>query len=286
MGINICHFFHPATYTYSYVVVDQATNQAAVIDPVLDFTPASGATATTSAEELMAYIQSQGLELKWILETHVHADHLTAAKTIKETVGGQTGIGARVTDVQGVFKSVFNLGDEFIPDGSQFDRLLADGDTLPLGESRIAVLSTPGHTPACVSYLIDDALFVGDTLFMPDYGTARCDFPGGDAATLFDSIDRLLALPAATRMFMCHDYGPTGREYQYMSTVGEQLENNIHVGGGVSKEEYVATRSARDAELSMPALILPSLQINIRAGDLPPAEDNGTSYLKLPLNAF
>jgi len=284
MAVTIKEFFHPPTFTYSYIVADNQSKQAAIIDPVLDFCAASGTTGTDSADQLISYIKAENLELQWIMETHAHADHLSGAKAIQQQIGGQIAIGARISEVQSVFKSVFNLEDEFVADGRQFDRLLEDGATLPLGDSTFTVIATPGHTPACVSYLIDDALFCGDTLFMPDYGSARCDFPGGDAATLYDSVQRLLKLPANTRMFMCHDYAPGGRDYEFLTSIGEQLEKNIHVGGGSSKEEFIAMRTERDENLKMPALILPSLQVNIRAGDFPPAEDNGTAYLKLPVN--
>ena len=286
MAITIKHFFHQQSCTYSYVVTDQQSKQAAIIDPVLDFSPASGKTGSDSADQLIDYIQNHNLDLKWILETHAHADHLTGARAIQAKIGGQIAISAIVTAVQAVFKSVFNLGEEFVADGNHFDHLLEDGEVLPLGESAFTVLATPGRTPACMSYLINDALFCGDTLFMPDFGTARCDFPGGDAATLYDSIQRLLALPDQTRMFMCHDYAPNGRDYQYLTSVGEQAKQNIHIGGGTSRESYIALRSERDATLTMPALILSALQVNIRAGDFPPVEDNGTAYLKLPLNAL
>lgn len=286
MAITIEHFFHQQSCTYSYIVTDQQSKQAAIIDPVLDFSPASGKTGSDSADQLIDYIQNHNLDLKWILETHAHADHLTGARAIQAKIGGQIAISAIVTVVQAVFKSVFNLGEEFVADGSHFDHLLENGEVLPLGESAFTVLATPGHTPACMSYLINDALFCGDTLFMPDFGTARCDFPGGDAATLYDSIQRLLALPDQTRMFMCHDYAPNGRNYQYLTSVGEQAKQNIHIGGGTSRESFIALRSERDATLTMPALILSALQVNIRAGDFPPVEDNGTAYLKLPLNAL
>ncbi|MDF1818139.1 MAG: MBL fold metallo-hydrolase [Immundisolibacteraceae bacterium] len=286
MAITIKHFFHQQSCTYSYVVTDEQSRQTAIIDPVLDFQPASGRTDTESAQQVIDHIRNEGLDLKWILETHAHADHLTGARAIQAAIGGQLAIGENITQVQTEFGSVFNLAEEFMADARQFDHLLKDGEELPLGESSIRVLATPGHTPSCVSYLIDDALFCGDTLFMPDFGTARCDFPGGDAATLYDSIQRLLALPGQTRMFMCHDYAPNGRDYQCLTSVEQQLNENIHIGNGVTRESFVAMRSERDATLSMPALILPSLQVNIRAGDFPPVEGNGVAYLKIPLNAF
>lgn len=286
MAISIQHFFHEPSYTYSYVVSDRESGHCAVIDPVLDFDAASGATGTEAFTEIISYIRTNRLDLRWILETHAHADHLSSAKAIQNQIGGKVAIGEKVGEVQTAFKKIFNLGDEFVADGRQFDRLIADGETVALGASRIMALATPGHTPACLSYLIEDALFCGDTLFMPDYGTARCDFPGGDAGTLYDSIQTLLKQPPETRIFLCHDYAPNGRDYQFLTTVADQRENNIHIGGGISKEAFVAMRTQRDAGLNMPALILPSLQINIRAGALPPVEDNGTAYLKLPLNLF
>jgi len=284
MAITVKEFFHEPTFTYSYVIADNQSRKAAIIDPVLDFDSASGTTGSHSAAQIIRYIQAENLDLKWIMETHAHADHLSGAKAIQQQIGGRIIIGAKISGVQSVFKSIFNLGEEFIADGSQFDRLVAEGETIQLGDSIFTALATPGHTPACISYLIDDALFCGDTLFMPDYGTARCDFPGGDAATLYDSIEQLLKLPATTRIFMCHDYAPGGRDYQFLTSVAEQQEKNIHVGGDISREEFIAMRTRRDAGLNMPALILPALQINIRAGDLPPVEDNGTAYLKLPIN--
>ena len=287
MQPTVTTFFDPATYTYSYVVRDPASQACVIIDSVLDYDPASGRTKTASAEKIVAFVREQQLKVEWILETHVHADHLSAAPYLKQQLGGQLAIGAQITTVQKVFGELFNVEPQFATDGSQFDRLLSDGDSLTVGELTIKVMHTPGHTPACLSYVIGDAVFVGDTLFMPDYGTARCDFPGGDAATLFASIQRLFELPDETRMFMCHDYkAPEREEYCNETTVGAERMHNIHVREGISAEEFVAMRRARDATLSMPTLILPSVQINMRAGELPPAEDNGVRYLKIPLNAL
>lgn len=283
----VTSFFDPATYTYSYVVQDPASSACVIIDSVLDYDAASGRTKTDSAEKIVAFVRERQLAVEWILETHVHADHVSAAPYLKEQLGGQLAIGAKITTVQKVFGELFNAEAQFATDGSQFDRLLSDGDSLTFGQQTITVMHTPGHTPACLSYVIGDAVFVGDTLFMPDYGTARCDFPGGDARTLFASIQRLFTLPDATRMFMCHDYKAPGREeYCNETTVAAEREHNIHVHIGVTVDDFVAMRNARDATLSMPTLILPSVQINMRAGDLPPAEDNGVRYLKIPLNAL
>lgn len=280
-------FFDPATYTYSYVVRDPASQACVIIDSVLDYDPASGRTSTQSADEIISFVRAQQLTVEWLLETHVHADHLSAAPYLKQQLGGQLAIGAHITTVQKVFGEIFNAGPQFATDGSQFDRLLNEGDMLTFGELVVRVMHTPGHTPACLSYVIGDAVFVGDTLFMPDYGTARCDFPGGDARTLYASIQRLFELPDDTRMFMCHDYKAPGREeYCNESTVAAERHNNIHVREGISEDEFVAMRTERDATLSMPTLILPSVQVNMRAGELPPAEDNGVRYLKIPLNAL
>ncbi|NLY13911.1 MAG: MBL fold metallo-hydrolase [Gammaproteobacteria bacterium] len=280
-------FFDPATYTYSYVVRDPASQACVIIDSVLDYDPASGRTSTQSADEIISFVRAQQLTVEWLLETHVHADHLSAAPYLKQQLGGQLAIGAHITTVQKVFGEIFNAGPKFATDGSQFDRLLNEGDMLTFGELVVRVMHTPGHTPACLSYVIGDAVFVGDTLFMPDYGTARCDFPGGDARTLYASIQRLFELPDDTRMFMCHDYKAPGREeYCNESTVAAERHNNIHVREGISEDEFVAMRTERDATLSMPTLILPSVQVNMRAGELPPAEDNGVRYLKIPLNAL
>ncbi len=286
MSMQIKEFFHQDTSTYSYVVTDSKTKCCAIIDSVLDYDAASGRTATVAADELVAYVKQQGLTVEWLLETHVHADHLSAAPYLKQQLGGLLAIGEHILEVQEVFGKLFNAGTEFARDGRQFDRLFKDGDVFAIGQLKARVLHTPGHTPACVSYVIEDAVFVGDTLFMPDYGTARCDFPGGDAQTLYQSIQKLFALPDETRMYMCHDYKAPGREeYLFLTTVGEERQNNIHVHQGVSEQEFVTMRTERDAGLSMPRLILPSVQVNMRAGELPPEEDNGVSYLKIPLNA-
>lgn len=280
-------FFDPATYTYSYVVRDPASQACVIIDSVLDYDPASGRTNTENAEKIVAFVREQQLTVEWLLETHVHADHLSAAPYLKQQLGGKLAIGAKITTVQKVFGEIFNTEAQFATDGSQFDRLLNEGDTLVFGDMTVQVMHTPGHTPACLSYVIGDAVFVGDTLFMPDYGTARCDFPGGDARTLYASIQRLFALPDSTRMFMCHDYkAPDREEYLNETTVAAERQHNIHVREGISADEFVAMRTARDATLSMPTLILPSVQVNMRAGELPPAEDNGVRYLKIPLNAL
>ena len=287
MRPTVTAFFDLATYTYSYVVRDPESQSCAIIDSVLDYDPASGRTNTDSAEKIVAFVREQQLTVEWLLETHVHADHLSAAPYLKQQLGGTLAIGAEITAVQKVFSKLFNVGPQFATDGSQFDRLLKDGETLQVGGLTVQVMHTPGHTPACLSYVIGDAVFVGDTLFMPDYGTARCDFPGGDAHTLYHSIQRLFTLPDSMRMFMCHDYkAPEREEYCNETTVAAERLHNIHVREGISAEEFVAMRSARDATLSMPTLILPSVQINMRAGELPPAEDNGVRYLKIPLNAL
>lgn len=278
-------FFDAATWTLTYVVKDPDSAHCAIIDSVLDYDAASGRTKTESADRVIALIQSEALIVDWILETHVHADHLSAAPYLHKHLGGQIGIGNHIVDVQTIFAALFNVEPEFRRDGSQFDTLFADQETFQIGGMTATALHTPGHTPACMSYLIGDALFVGDTLFMPDFGTARCDFPGGDARTLYQSIQRLLALPSETRMFMCHDYLPNGRALAYETTVGEQRASNIHVRTGISEEEFVTMRTAKDQTLSMPTLILPSVQVNMRAGQLPPAEANGTRYLKIPLDA-
>ncbi len=280
-------FFDPATYTISYVVWDPDTSEAAIIDPVLDFDSRSGRTQTHSADKIIASVKEHGLTVAWILETHAHADHITASRYLKNELGGQTGIGAGITDVQATFADIFNLEPDFPTDGTQFDQLFGDNHCLELGALSIEVLHTPGHTPACVSYSIGNCCFVGDTLFMPDFGTARTDFPQGCAATLYRSIQRLLALPSPTRIFVGHDYkAPDRDEYAWETTVADELLKNIHIGNGASEEEFVKLRTERDATLSMPALLLPAIQINIRAGDFPPAENNSISYLKLPLNAL
>lgn len=278
-------FFDAATWTLTYVVKDPDSAHCAIIDSVLDYDAASGRTRTESADRVIAMIQADDLIVDWILETHVHADHLSAAPYLHRALGGQIGIGNHIVDVQTIFAALFNVEPEFKRDGSQFDALFDDNETFQIGGMTATAMHTPGHTPACMSYLIGDALFVGDTLFMPDYGTARCDFPGGDARTLYQSIQRLLALPPETRMFLCHDYLPNGRELTYQTTVEAQRMSNIHVHSGISEEEFVTMRTAKDQTLSMPTLILPSVQINMRAGQLPPAEANGTRYLKIPLDA-
>ena len=278
-------FFDEDTFTASHVVIDPATNKAAIIDSVLDFDQASGRTSSKSADAIIAYIRGNDFAVEWILETHVHADHLTAASYLKEKLGGQTGIGDKIDLVQNVFAKVFNAESTFKRDGSQFDKLFADGETFKLGGIDAKVIHTPGHTPACATIIIGDAGFVGDTLFMPDYGTARCDFPGGDARTLFRSIQKIFALPPETRLFMCHDYKAPGRDdYVWETTVAEERERNIHVHNGATEDEFVKMREARDKTLNMPRLILPSVQVNMRAGDFPPKEGNGVSYLKIPLN--
>ncbi|HEX5841138.1 MAG TPA: MBL fold metallo-hydrolase [Pseudomonas sp.] len=269
------------------MVSDPATRRCAIIDAVLDYDPAAGRTTSVSAERIVAYVREQGLGVDWLLETHVHADHLSAAAYLKAQLGGRLAIGAQITQVQATFAKLFNTGGEFVSDGRQFDQLFQDGDSFQIGSLQARVLHTPGHTPACLSYVIGDAAFVGDTLFMPDYGTARCDFPGGDARQLYRSIHRLFALPDATRLYLCHDYLPAGRsEYSCMTTVAEQRAHNLHIHEGVDEDSFVAMRRARDAGLKMPALILPAVQINMRGGELPPAEDNGVRYLKIPLNAL
>lgn len=276
--------FDPVTWTVSYVVYDQPGGHAAIIDPVLDYDPKSGRTATTAADRLLAFVREQQLTLDWIIETHAHADHLSAAAYLQQLLGGRIAIGDKIDGVQRVFKDIFNLEAGFATDGRQFDHLFADGDTFAIGQLTAQAIAVPGHTPADMAYHIGDAIFVGDTLFLPDVGTARCDFPGGDAATLYRSIRRLLSYPNHTRLFMCHDYPPPGREPQWQCTVAEQRAHNIHVHDGISEADFVQLREARDATLAMPVLILPAIQVNIRAGQLPPAEDNGTAYLKIPLN--
>ncbi len=278
-------FFDEPTFTATHVVHDPVTRRAAIIDSVLDFDQASGRTSTASAEAVVAYVEAEGLSVDWILETHAHADHLSAAPFLKERLGGTVTIGAAITTVQQTFAKVFNEPASFATDGSQFDRLMQDGEGFMLGEIPAVALHVPGHTPACLAYVIGDAVFVGDTLFMPDYGTARCDFPGGDARTLYRSIRRLMALPGETRVFLCHDYqAPDRKDYVWETTIAAEREANIQMHEGVSEDDFVARREARDATLAMPRLILPSVQVNIRAGNLPAPEANGVSYLKLPLN--
>lgn len=277
-------FFDPATFTISYVVHSADDNRCAIIDPVLDFDPKAGRISTASAQRIVDYIADQALSVQWILETHAHADHLTAAHWLRELLGGKIGIGAGIGGVQSHFAKLYNLGEQFPVDGSQFDRVFADGETFSIGSLPVEVMFTPGHTPACICYKIADAVFVGDTLFMPDYGTARADFPGGDAGVLYQSIQKILSLPDETRLFMCHDYLPNGREPAWVSTVKQQREQNIMIHQGVEQEGFVAARKKKDATLAAPILILPALQVNIRAGQLPQPETNGVQYLKLPLN--
>jgi glyoxylase-like metal-dependent hydrolase (beta-lactamase superfamily II) len=279
-------FFDAVTGTVSYVVYDAPQGHAAVIDPVLDFDQKSGRTGTQNAERIERFVRAQGLTVDWIIETHAHADHLSAAHVLRQRLGGRLAIGANIGQVQRVFKTLFNLERGFVTDGSQFDHLFDDGETFSIGMLTGTALAVPGHTPADMAYAIGDAVFAGDTLFMPDVGTARCDFPGGDAAMLYRSIRRLLALRDSTRMFVCHDYPPEGRAPAWQTTVIEQRRHNIHVHDGVTEAQFVALRTARDATLEMPSLILPSIQVNIRAGALPPPEDNGARYLKIPLNTL
>jgi glyoxylase-like metal-dependent hydrolase (beta-lactamase superfamily II) len=286
MSVCIKSFFDPATWTFTYVVYDREGGHAAIIDPVLDYDPKAARTSTTSADLVADYVQEKHLKLEWILETHAHADHVSAAHYLQGRLGGKLGIGDHITQVQSTFAKIFNLEPEFRADGSQFQVLLAEGGTLPVGDLSLEVLFVPGHTAACVAYKIEDAIFVGDTLFPPDVGTARCDFPGGDARTLYHSVRRLLEYPAKTRLFMCHDYPPEGRTPRAEISVAEQRDKNIHVHDGVSEEAFVALREARDRTLAKPVLILPAIQLNIRAGELPPPEANGVSYVKSPLNAL
>ncbi len=285
MKPEVTAFFDQATNTVSYVVRDPGSTACAIIDSVLDFDHASGRTETKSADVVAEFVRDKGYDVQWILETHVHADHLSAAPYLQSELGGKIGIGGEITTVQSVFGKVFNEGSEFQRDGSQFDQLFVEGDTLTIGALKGNVLHTPGHTPACMTYVIGDAAFVGDTLFMPDFGTARCDFPGGSSDTLFDSVQKILALPDDTRIFVGHDYKAPGRDqYAWESTVGEQKAKNVHIGGGAAKEAFVEMRDARDATLAMPKLIVPSLQVNMRAGHMPPADEDGAVYLKLPIN--
>ena len=279
-------FFDAPTFTVTYVVADPETGRAAVVDPVLDYDPSSGRTSTASTDKVIDFITAQKLAIDWILETHVHADHLTGAPYIREKLGGKIAIGENVKAVQEVFKGVFNLAD-LATDGGQFDHLFEDGEAFSIGDVEARVIHTPGHTPACITYLIGDAGFVGDTLFMPDFGSARTDFPGGSAGQLYDSIQKILALPGDTRLFMCHDYKAPGRdEFAWETSVKIQRESNIHVGEGVTREQFIEMREGRDSQLGMPKLILPSIQVNVRAGNLPAAEDNGVAYLKIPLDAL
>lgn len=278
-------FFDEATNTLTYLVREPEGRACAIIDSVLDFDYASGRTDTRSADAVIAFVKEQDLDLKWVLETHVHADHLSAAPYIQERLGGKIGIGDRITVVQDTFGKIFNEGTRFARDGSQFDQLFKEGDAVMIGQMRADIMHTPGHTPACLTYVMGDAAFVGDTLFMPDFGTARCDFPGGSAEQMFDSVQRILSLPEATRIYVGHDYKAPGREvYAWQSTVGEQKARNVHVGGGKPKVDFIAMRQTRDATLAMPRLIIPSLQVNMRAGHMPEPEEDGNSYLKVPLN--
>jgi glyoxylase-like metal-dependent hydrolase (beta-lactamase superfamily II) len=277
-------FFDPVTATISYVISDPKTKYAAVIDPVLDYDPKSGRTTTSSADNLIKFVQKNRLTVQWIIETHAHADHLTAAPYLKKELGGEIAIGSHIDDVQKPFKKLFNAEESLKTDGSQFDHLFTPKEEFKIGELTVRVIHTPGHTPACSTFIIGDAAFVGDTLFMPDFGTARCDFPGGDAGVLFDSIQKIFALPDETRLFMCHDYQPNGRDPEWETTVADQKANNIHVKTGTSRNDFVNMRNERDTKLEMPVLILPSVQVNIRAGQMPPPEDNGTTYLKIPVD--
>lgn len=284
MKPDVTAHFHNTTNTITYIVADPSGGRCAIIDSVRDYDPSSGRMSTDFADKVIDCVRERGYTVEWILETHAHADHPTAAPYIQEQLEGRIAIGQHVCEVQATFKSIYNLGEDFAPDGSQFDHLFGDNEDFKVGEITARVMHTPGHTPACVTYVVGDAVFVGDTLFMPDCGTARADFPGGDAATLFRSMQRILSLAPETRLFMCHDYGPDGRKFAWETTVAEERSDNVHVHDGVSEEEFVKTRTERDNGLDLPALILPSLQINIRAGRLPPPDDNGVSYLRIPIN--
>ena len=284
--LAVTAFFDEATFTVTYVAADPETGRAAIVDPVLDYEPASGRTSTASADEVIAFVGSNGLTVDWILETHVHADHVTAAPYLQEKLGGRIAIGGNVAAVQETFKGIYNIED-LATDGTQFDQLFVDGDEIRVGSIAGTIIGTPGHTPACITYVVGDAAFVGDTLFMPDFGTARTDFPGGDAGDLYDSIQKILALPEDTRLFMCHDYKAPGRDdFRWETSVAEQRDTNIHINRKVSRDEFVAMRESRDAELGMPKLILPSIQVNVRAGYLPNPESNGVRYLKIPLDSL
>lgn len=288
-AVNSMHieaFFDAVTGTVSYVLADTLSAKAAVIDPVLDFEPKSGTLSSRSADRLIEYVRSQGWQVQWILETHAHADHLSAAQHIRHHLGGKVAIGAHIREVQAAFRKIYHFERSFLPDGSQFDHLVEDGESLPLGDLMLTAMHVPGHTPADMAYRVGDAVFVGDTLFMPDVGTARADFPGGDAVMLYRSIQRLLDLPSQTRIFVCHDYPPASRVPAWQTTVQDQRERNIHVRQGISEAEFVKMRLARDATLDMPTLILPSVQVNVRGGKLPPAEEDGRTYIQLPVNAF
>ncbi len=282
----VASFFDPATNTISHIVSDPATKHAAIIDSVMDYEPASATISYESADAIIAHVQKESLIVEWILETHVHADHLSAAPYLQQRLGGQLAIGEKIVDVQNIFGKVFNAGTEFARDGSQFDVLWKDGDTFSVGAIAARVIYTPGHTPADVSYVIGDTVFVGDTLFMPDYGSARCDFPGGSAEALYESVQKIFALPEETRMFLCHDYLPAGRDsYAWETSVGEQKRFNVHLQSGKTKDSFVRDRMTRDETLGAPKLIIPSLQVNMRSGELPPPEDNGQTYLKVPVNS-
>lgn len=283
MKPNVEGFFDPASNTISYLVQDPTTASCAIIDSVLDIDYAAGRISYESADKLIKVVKSQNLSLEWIIETHVHADHLSAAPYIQDQIGGKIGVGSRITEVQDTFGKVFNEGTDFQRDGSQFDALFEDGDTYKVGEMTCLALATPGHTPACMTHVIGNAAFVGDTLFMPDGGSARADFPGGDAGTLYDSIQKVLSLPDEMRLFICHDYGPRGRDIAWETTVDEEKKNNIHVGGGITREDFIRFRNDRDAQLAMPKLIIPSLQVNMRAGEIP-QDKNGKLALKVPVN--
>lgn len=286
MHPNIQAFFDPATWTVSYVVFDEPGGSCAIIDPVLDYDPKAGRTKTTSADKLIAFINVQNLTVSWILETHAHADHLSSAQYLKDKLGGKTAIGDHIPVVQKVFKKLFNMEAQFTTDGKQFDHLLSDSEIFHVGKLSGKAISVSGHTPADMAYQFEDAIFVGDTMFMPDVGTARADFPGGDARQLYRSVRKLLDLPPETRLFMCHDYPPNDRSAQWQSTVAQERAHNIHVHNGVSEDEFVAMRTARDVTLEMPVLMLPSVQVNVRAGQMPPAEDNGVIYFKIPINVI
>ena len=283
---SIQAFFDPKTCTVTYVVRDRATKRAAIIDPVLDYDFKSGHTSTVSADRVLAYVQDHGLQVDWILETHAHADHLSGARYLHEHVGGRIAIGENIRTAQETFKKIYNLERTFLPDGSQFDHLFKDGETFKIGDVGATALLVPGHTPADMAYLVDGSVFVGDTLFMPDVGSARADFPGGNAHQLYRSMRRLLELPPETTMYVCHDYPPANREAQWQTTVAEQRTRNIHVRDGITEDEFVAIRKARDSTLEVPTLILPSIQVNVRAGRLPPVDDNGVAYLRIPLNTL
>lgn len=284
MALQIDAVFDKATFTVSYLIMDTETRTAALLDSVMDYNPASGTVSTKSADKLMDLVVAAGADVAYILETHVHADHMSGAQILKQRTGAPVCIGEHVTVSQETFRDFYDLGPEFPCDGSQFDRLLADGDRLPLGALEIEILHLPGHTPACIAFKVEDAVFTGDTIFSPDFGSARCDFPGGDARQLYHSVQRMLALPPETRLFLCHDYAPGGRDFLWETTVAEQRASNLHIKDGVDEEAFVRFRSERDAQLSMPALILPSVQVNIRAGHLPEVEENGTAYLKIPIS--